>query len=154
MNFGYSRQQLNLPCSVGELKGADALACTFNKIPSLLGRAIFGGFFIYSGINHFKQRESVTRLAKTKHVPKPDAAVIATGIALIAGGTSIALGIKPKLGAAPIIGFLATASPIIHNFWNERDPKERMHNMVDFSKNIALLGSALALTGERKPEMA
>jgi len=45
----------------------------------------------------------------------PDAGVIAT-VALTVGGASIVLGVKPKLGAAAIIGFLAGVSPIMHNF--------------------------------------
>ncbi|GAC1428364.1 MAG: hypothetical protein NVS1B11_08000 [Terriglobales bacterium] len=39
----------------------------------------------------------------------------------------------------------------MHNFWADQDPSERMHNMVDFTKNIALLGGAMALMGMDEP---
>lgn len=110
-----------------------------------LGRALFGGFFIYNGINHLVKRKELSHYAKSKHVPKPGAAVIASGIALIAGGTSLALGLKPKWGAASVIGFLAAASPTMHRFWSEEKPSERMHDIADFGKNMALLSGALAL---------
>jgi uncharacterized membrane protein YphA (DoxX/SURF4 family) len=67
------------------------------------------------------------------------------------GGGSIVLGLKPKLGAAAIIGFLAGVSPIMHDFWNQEDPAKRQNEMINFSKNMALLGGALALAGIEEP---
>ena len=112
-----------------------------------VGRAFFGGYFIYSGINHFVHRRELAKYAKAKHIPAPDVAVIASGIALVIGGTSMALGLKPRFAAAPIVGFLAAVSPTIHNFWNDTGRNERQHNMVDFGKNLALLSGTLAIAG-------
>jgi len=39
----------------------------------------------------------------------------------------------------------------MHNFWNVQDPNQRMNEMVHFSKNLALLGGALALMGMEEP---
>jgi putative oxidoreductase len=111
-----------------------------------LGRAMFGGYFIYAGIHHFLKTNEIAQYAAAKNVPQPDKAVIATGIALVAGGASLALGLKPKWGAASVIGFLAAVSPMIHNFWSEEDPAKRMRDAVDFGKNMALLSGALALS--------
>lgn len=110
-----------------------------------VGRALFGGYFIYSGINHFLHEKELAKYAEAKHVPVPDAAVIASGVALIAGGASIALGWKPKFGAASLAGFLAAVTPSIHNFWADADPNQRQNNMAHFGKNLALLSGALAL---------
>ncbi|HZE80880.1 MAG TPA: DoxX family protein [Candidatus Polarisedimenticolia bacterium] len=121
------------------------------KAAFLIGRLVFGGFFLYNGINHLKERKSLGQYAGAKNVPMPEVAVVATGVALVAGGTSILLGVKPKLGAAAIAGFLAGVSPVMHNFWNVQDPNQRMNEMVHFSKNLALLGGALALMGMDEP---
>ena len=121
------------------------------KAAFLIGRLVFGGFFLYNGINHLKERKSLGQYAGAKNVPIPEVAVVATGVALVAGGTSILLGVKPKLGAAAIAGFLAGVSPVMHNFWNVQDPNQRMNEMVHFSKNLALLGGALALMGMDEP---
>jgi putative oxidoreductase len=121
------------------------------KIPFLIGRLVFGGFFLYNGINHFKKRKSFTGYAQSKNVPMAEAAVTATGVALIAGGTSILLGIKPKLGAAAIATFLGGVSPVMHDFWRIEDPNQRMNEMINFTKNLALLGGALALLGVDEP---
>ena len=121
------------------------------KIPFLLGRLIFGGFFLYNGINHLKERRQLSQYAQSKNVPKPELAVTGSGIALIAGGASVLLGIKPKLGTLAIIGFLASVSPTMHNFWKVEDPAQRMNDMINFSKNMALLGAALALLAVEEP---
>jgi putative oxidoreductase len=121
------------------------------KVPFLLGRLLFGGFFLYNGINHLKQRKSFTQYAESKNVPQPELAVVGTGIALIAGGTSILLGVKPKLGTLAVLGFLAGVSPTMHDFWRIDDPNQRMNEMINFTKNLALAGAALALMGVEEP---
>lgn len=115
----------------------------------VIGRVVFGGFFLWSGISHFKEKESQTRYAEAKGLPQPDAAVLASGVAMAAGGASIILGVKPQLGALAILGFLAIASPTMHDFWNA-DEQQRGNELAHFSKNIALLGAALALAGIEK----
>lgn len=121
------------------------------KIPFLLGRLVFGGFFLYNGINHLRQRKSLAQYAEMKKVPKPELAVVGSGVALIVGGASILLGVKPKLGALAIMGFLAGVSPTMHDFWRIEDQGQRMNEMVNFSKNMALLGGALALMSVEEP---
>lgn len=120
------------------------------RVPFLIGRMLFGGYFIMSGINHFKQTKQLSQFAGMKGVPRPDWAVRASGALLIAGGTSILLGMKPKFGAAAIIGFLAGVSPVMHDFWNE-DAEQRMNDMINFTKNLALVGGATALMGVEEP---
>lgn len=121
------------------------------KIPFLLGRLMFGGFFLYNGINHLVQRKSLAQYAGAKKVPKPTLAVVGSGLALIVGGTSILLGVRPKLGALSVIGFLGGVSPVMHDFWRANDEGQRMNDMINFSKNMAMLGAAIALLAIEEP---
>src|SRR5215475_6502498 len=121
------------------------------KAPFVIGRILFGGFFVYSGINHLLKKREMAPYAASKGVPNAEFSVGASGIPLIIGGTSLLLGVKPKLGAAAILGFLAGVSPIMHDFWKNEDPNERQSNMIDFMKNAALAGGALALMGVEEP---
>lgn len=121
------------------------------KAPFLIGRMIFGGFFLYNGINHLIQRKNMAAYTATKGVPKPEIAVTASAVPLIVGGASMLLGLKPKVGAIAILGFLAGVSPIMHDFWRNQDPNERTNNMTSFMKNLALAGGALALLGVEEP---
>jgi len=121
------------------------------KTPFLIGRILFGGFFLYSGINHLRQRKDMASYTAAKGVPSPELAVTASAVPLIAGGASLLLGLKPKWGALGILGFLAGVSPVMHDFWRNEDPNERTNNMVSFMKNVALAGAALALLGVEEP---
>lgn len=121
------------------------------KAPFLLGRLVFGGFFLYSGIHHFLDRKMLSQYAAAKKVPLPDVAVMASGAMMIVGGASILSGVKPKWGTLAIMGFLAGVSPMIHDFWSHQDPNQRQAEMVNFTKNLALLGGALALMGVEEP---
>jgi putative oxidoreductase len=121
------------------------------RAPFVLGRVIFGGYFVMSGINHFKKMGQMSQYAAMKNVPNPDLTVRATGALLIAGGTSILLGLKPKIGTAAIIGFLAGVSPLMHDFWKQDSPEQRMSELVNFTKNMALVGGAMALMGVEEP---
>jgi putative oxidoreductase len=72
-------------------------------------------------------------------------------VPLIIGGASILLGVKPKLGTMAILGFLAGVTPTMHDFWRNEDPAERQNNQIQFLKNLALAGGALALMGVEEP---
>ena len=121
------------------------------KTPFLIGRILFGGFFLYNGVHHLMERKNMATYTATKGVPLPELAVTATAVPLIAGGASLLLGLKPKWGALAVIGFLAGVSPIMHDFWRNEDPNERMNNIKSFMSNLALAGGALALMGVEEP---
>jgi len=106
------------------------------------GRVMFGGYFVYNGIRHFVHREMFVRYAKSKGVRWPRLAVLGSGVMLVAGGLSLLTGVKPKLGAALVTGFLTGVTPRMHDYWNATDQMQRMNDMVNFTKNIALIGGA------------
>ena len=106
---------------------------------------------MYNGVHHLMERKNMATYTATKGVPLPELAVTATAVPLIAGGASLLLGLKPKWGALAVIGFLAGVSPIMHDFWRNEDPNERMNNIKSFMSNLALAGGALALMGVEEP---
>ena len=111
----------------------------------LMGRLIFGGFFLYSGVHHFLDTATLAQYAGAKGVPMPEAAVLLTGALLIVGALSILLGILPRPGLACIILFLVGVTPIMHAFWSVPDPQIRQMDMANFTKNLALMGGALMM---------
>ena len=117
----------------------------------VLGRAMFGGFFAYNGINHFRNQKMMSQYAESKGVPMAEAAIPASGALLLGGGLSIIAGLKPKEGLAAIIGFLIPVTLQIHRFWEEQDPQQRMNEMINFSKNMAMVGAALMLLQMPEP---
>ena len=117
----------------------------------LLGRAMFGGYFAWNGLNHFLNQRMMTQYAATKGVAAPETAVPASGAMILAGGVSVLAGVKPRQGLALIVGFLVPVSLQMHRFWEIDDPSQRMSEMVNFTKNMALVGAALALMQIEEP---
>jgi putative oxidoreductase len=110
--------------------------------PLAAGRVLFGGFFLFNGINHFLKRKMLVQYASTKGVPNPDVAVVGSGLLLVAGGLSLVTGTQPKFGAALVATFLVGVTPAMHAFWSVEDESTRMNEFVNFTKNIALIGGA------------
>lgn len=111
----------------------------------IIGRILFGGFFILSGINHFQHASTMTPYATSKGVPAAKAAVIASGILILLGGLSVLVGMWPQIGALLIAIFLIIVTPKMHPFWKASDPTQRMNEKINFMKNVALLGATLLI---------
>jgi len=117
----------------------------------LLGRVIFGGFFVYSGAHHLVATSMMAQYAAAKGVPMPEVAVIVSGLLVLAGGLAVIFGFQPYIGAACIALFLIVVTPTIHNFWAAPDAATRIGDLTNFTKNVALFGGSLALFGVPRP---
>lgn len=58
----------------------------------LLGRMIFGGFFLYNGANHFLSNTMFVQYTAAKGVPMPDIAVAVAGLLIVVGGFCVGRG--------------------------------------------------------------
>jgi len=110
---------------------------------TLIGRILYGGFFVYNGLNHLINLKMLAGYAAMKGVPAPQLAVIVSGLMILVGGALVLLGWKVRLGAWLIVLFLLPVTFKMHAFWTIADPNMRVADMVSFAKNLALLGAAL-----------
>jgi len=117
----------------------------------LIGRIIVAGFFLFNGFNHFMLIGMMSDYAKMKGVPLPKIAVAVTGTMLVLGGLSILMGVFPVVGVILLAAFLIPVSFTMHNFWKIQDPQQKMIEMVNFLKNMALLGSVLMFLSIPQP---
>jgi putative oxidoreductase len=111
----------------------------------LLGRILFGGFFLFNAYRHFTGVSSMGPYAASKGVPAPRMAILGSGLLLALGGSSILLGVKPKWGVLLLALFLVPVTFAMHNFWADQDQQTRQSNEIQFQKNLALLGASLML---------
>jgi len=114
-----------------------------------LGRILFGGYFMMSGFNHFKMLTMMSEYAKSKGAPVPKLSVAVSGLLLLVGGGSILLNYFPSIGLIALVLFLIPVTFIMHAFWKIQDPTAKMHEMVNFMKNVALLGAVLILLAQK-----
>ncbi len=120
------------------------------KIAVLVGRIIVGIFYLYNGINHFVKFTDMTEYAKYKGIPLAGVGVAVSGLLLIIAAFTVLLGIFPEIGVAALVVFFVPVTFMMHNFWAVPQ-EQQMAEMVNFSKNIALMGSALMFLGIKKP---
>jgi uncharacterized membrane protein YphA (DoxX/SURF4 family) len=111
----------------------------------VLGRIIFGAYFLYAGINHFQHEKNLTGYAKMKGVPSPKLAVLVSGIMLIVGGAGILLHMYVSQSALLLIIFMIPTTFMMHNFWKGGDAMQKMNDQVAFLKNVALIASLLMM---------
>jgi putative oxidoreductase len=110
----------------------------------LLGRLLFSLIFVLSGPNHFASQ--TIAYAASQGVPLASIAVPFAGVIALAGGLSILLGYRAKIGAWLIVLFLAGVTPMLHNFWAVTDPMMHQMQMIMFMKNVSMLGGALLIS--------
>ena len=111
----------------------------------VLGRILYGGFFLLGGINHFQNLGMMSGYAASKGVPAAKPGVIVSGLLILIGGLLVILGWHVRIGLVFIMAFLVPVTFMMHNFWVDTDPMQRMNQMVHFQKNLALLGAALMM---------
>ena len=108
----------------------------------LLGRILYGGFFLLAGIDHLRKVDQMAPYAQSRGVPSPRLGVLGSGVLIILGGLSILLGVYPRWGVLLISLFLIPTTLMMHGFWSDTDPNARQGNLTNFKKNVALLGAA------------
>jgi putative oxidoreductase len=111
----------------------------------VLGRILYGGFFVLGGLNHFQHLAMMSGFVGSKGVPAAKPAVMFSGLLIIIGGLSVILGYHVRIGLACIMLFLAPVTLLMHNYWVETDMMQRINQRVNFQKNVALFGAALMM---------
>jgi uncharacterized membrane protein YphA (DoxX/SURF4 family) len=114
----------------------------------LIGRVLFIGVFLISGLTvHLLQRRQGVEYARMKGVPFPELLVPFSGLMAVGGAVLVALGLWADLGALLLVLFIFPVAFGMHAFWKESDATARMMEQVQFTKDVALGGAALALFG-------
>src|SRR3954467_644088 len=107
----------------------------------LLARFLLSAIFIAAGFGHFSTK--TIEMAALAGVPLATLAVPLSGLMSIAGGLSVLVGYRARLGALLLIAFLVPVTLAMHNFWAQSDPMMKQMHMAMFMKNLGLIGGAL-----------
>jgi putative oxidoreductase len=110
----------------------------------VLGRFFFALIFLMAGANHFS-RQTIA-FSASQGVPLAGVAVPLSGVLAVAGGLSVLLGYRAKLGAWLIALFLIPVTLMMHKFWLVQDPMMAQIQMILFMKNVSMLGCALLIS--------
>lgn len=122
-----------------------------------IARALLGGLFIAAGAAAILRPSEYADRAQpladrvgpllTKvndRLPSSSEALVrVNGAAQVGGGLLLASGTAPRPAAALLAGTLIPATVLNHAFWDEPTAKQRERALVDFGKNLAILGGLL-----------
>jgi putative oxidoreductase len=112
----------------------------------LIGRILFALIFVLSGVTaHLVGRRASIDYVRAYNAPAPELMVPLSGVAIILGGLSIALGFYADVGALIVGAFVLVMALIMHAFWKEQDAQQQQNQMAHFMKNMAILGAALVI---------
>lgn len=120
-----------------------ARASASSKVLSLFGRVLFSAIFLMAGPSLFSV--GTIAYASQAGVPFPSFLVPTAGVLAIAGGLSVLLGYRARLGAWLLVAFLVPVTLMMHKFWGVPDPAVAQTQMVNFMKNASMLGGALLI---------
>jgi putative oxidoreductase len=115
---------------------------TCQALTALSGRILLSAIFLMSAFGKITDWSGTA-----EHMEKEGMVMIpiflAGAIAFEAlGGLSVLLGLFTRYGAWLLIAFLVPTTLIFHDFW-VKEGMERLQQMVQFMKNLALMGGLL-----------
>lgn len=122
------------------------------SISSLVARPLLAGMFVYGGLDAY--RNPGGKVPRAEKVA-PDIARLAgidadteqlvqfNGAVQVVAGTTLALGIFPRISALVLAGSLIPTTLAGHRFWEADDETARNQQTVQFLKNAAMLGGLL-----------
>lgn len=108
-----------------------------------LGRVFFSLLFIMAGIGHFSA--GTIEYAAAQGVLMSNLLVPLSGLIAIIGGLSVLFGYFARFGALLLLLFLVPVTIAMHNFWAITDPMLHQMQMIQFMKNLALIGGAMLI---------
>jgi uncharacterized membrane protein YphA (DoxX/SURF4 family) len=117
----------------------------------LIGRLILGAYYLFGAYHHFSDTSAMARYAASHGVPYATAAILVSGALLAVAGVTLILGLLPRVGVVALVLFFLPVTFTMHQFWADTNPATRMADMVNFTKNLALLGSSLMFLAIPEP---
>jgi putative oxidoreductase len=107
------------------------------------GRALLAAMFVKGGFDTLRQPGYRPKAVERAGFPEPEFAVKLNGVAMLAGGVMLALGIAPKLASAALVAAIVPTTYVGHQFWAAETEADRRMQQIHFLKNLGLLGGLL-----------
>ncbi len=115
-------------------------------VVAVLGRVLLCTIFFLAAVgNKIPNFRDVAGSMASKGVPAPQLMLVGAIVFLIAGSLSVVLGYKARVGAALLLVFLVLATYFFHDFWTQTDPKAKQELMIQFLKNLSMMGAMLLI---------
>jgi Predicted membrane protein len=115
---------------------------TLQPLGLLVGRILLALIFIGSGFGKITGFEDTAAYMASKGMPMVEVLLIPAILIELGGGLLLAVGYKTRWAALAIFLFLIPTTLIFHAFWAV-DPDQVRMQMIQFQKNLAIMGGML-----------
>lgn len=116
----------------------------------MLGRLFLGSAFIYGGARAFLQPDAIAGVIEAKGLPFPRPLAILNASVMMIGGSTLSARVLPKLSAAALVGSMSITTIIGHAFWKEEDAATRSNTIMQFCKNLSIIGGLLLFLADKE----
>ena len=113
----------------------------------LAGRALLASLFIVIGATKLLAVAGFTRYFAAKGMPLPEAMPYVAFVIEVGGGLVLLLGIKTRTMAVLFSLYTLAATLISHRFWASPDAATQGADLINFFKNLAIIGGFTLLFG-------
>lgn len=117
-----------------------------DAVATVLARFLLSLIFILSGAMKIPGWADTSAYMASRGLPLVPGLLAATIAIEVLGGLSVLLGYRARFGALILALWLVPVTLIFHNFWAVSDPMQQRGEMVNFLKNIALIGALLFMS--------
>lgn len=118
------------------------------------GRLCISGIFVYSGYGMVNNAERFAKRAAAALPMLPEDPMVARahGATMMVAGSTLALGILPKMSARILALAMIPNTLVGHPFWKSETPEDRRGQLVHFLKNVGLFGGLLYVSADKRTE--
>jgi putative oxidoreductase len=116
-----------------------------NPYVPLLARIYLAALFLVSGIQKAMAFAGTAAYFGKIGLPAPEAMAAIAVVVEIGGALLIILGFKTRLAAWGLAIWVVIAMFVGHRFWQFSDPAQFNAQMIQFLKNLAILGGFMML---------
>jgi len=114
---------------------------------ALLGRILIAAIFLVSGVAKLTDTPGTVAHMTAMGIPYAQTLAIVAGVAEVLGAIAIATGFLTRAASLGLILFMIPTTLIFHAFWNYAG-EQRLPQMVNFMKNLAIIGGLAVLTAQ------
>ncbi len=117
------------------------------SVITIVGRVMLATIFLMSALGKkIPDYGGTVEYMTANGVPMPNILLAGAIAFLLAGGISVVLGYRARIGAGLLVVFLILATYFFHDFWTyDPDSQDFQMQMIQFMKNLGLMGAMLMI---------
>ncbi len=117
----------------------------------IVGRIILGIYLLFSGVNGLVNLRAYTGYAASMGVPAAGVAVVVAHVLLLFAAFCFLAGWRPEWGVVAMVVFFIPVTFAMHAFWRDMPPAAKQAQMINFTKNFALMAATLMFLAIPRP---